>query len=526
MQKKQILWIDDEVEFFRAHTMFLEARGYNVLPIQSGNDGLSLIHKNPNAYDIVLLDEQMPGKGGLAVLSEIKNFLPDLPVVMVTKSEEEDLMERAIGKKIDGYLTKPVNPSQILTVCKRLLKSQEILSENIKNAFVKSYTEIKTLLQNKTNISYKEWVRIYQSIVRRELDTENIDDENIRQKHYEQKAEINSRFADFVVYNYPIWIKNKDENIEKPTISTEIMQKYIIPQINKNEKFALFVLDSVQLDQFVIIQRFLKKIFKNNGTYFYFSVLPTTTPHALSSLFTGLLPAEFAKERPDLWESLAVGANVFKEIAEFGFKRLNCEKTPLFLNMLKDNAKAENILLHINNEKKFPVIFTDFLDLMQSNRQNKLVKEIISNSKAFREITSIWFEKSELYKLLQIMSRENYTIAFTPSSGNILCTTAAEYYGAASGYSNLRFRCGENIDADKRVGYHITQPANYGLPIKNEETEVNILSQNYYFAPHTSYRTNIRQPSSIFEKGGVSLEEIIIPLAIMNPLDNNDDLLR
>ncbi|MCL1947207.1 MAG: response regulator [Chitinivibrionia bacterium] len=520
MQKKQILWIDDEVEFFRAHMMFLEARGYNVHPIQSGNEGLSLLHKTPNAYDIVLLDEQMPGKGGLEVLSGIKKILPDLPVVMVTKSEEEDLMEKAIGKKIDGYLTKPVNPSQILMTCKRLLQSQEILSESVKNAFVKSYSEIETLLQNKTDISYKKWVKIYQLIVKRELDAENIDDENIRQKHYAQKAEINARFADFVIYNYPAWIKNTDENTEKPTISTEIMQKYICPQINKNKKFALIVLDSVQLDQFVIIQRFLKKIFKTNGTYFYFSVLPTTTPHALSSFFTGLLPAEFAKEKPDLWENLASGTNVFREIAEFGFKRLNCEKTPLFFNMSKESAKAENAVLQMNNEKNFPVIFTDFLDLLQSNKQNKFIKEIISSSKAFREMTSVWFEKSELHKLLQIMSRENYTIAFTPCSGNILCTASAQYYGAANGYHNLRFRSGENIDADKRAGFHLKHPSDYGLPIKDEKTGANILSQNYYFTPHPSGKANVimKHPTSIFEKGGVSLEETIIPLAIMNPI--------
>lgn len=522
MQRKRILWIDDEVEFFRAHIMFLEARGYSVQPVYSGNDGLAILKKNPNACDIVLLDEQMPGKDGLTTLKEIKEMLPDLPVVMVTKSEEEDLMDRAIGKKIDGYLTKPVNPSQILMECKNLLQSQEILSDELKNSFVKSYSEINTKLQGKLN--YKEWVKVYQQLVRRELDTESVDDENIRQKHFEQKIEINNKFADFVMQNYPTWLRDKDA--EKPTISSEIMQKYIIPEINQNKKFALIVLDSIQLGQFVMIQRFLKKIYQNSGTYFYFSSLPTTIPHALSAFFTGLLPIDFAKERPDLWESLGDGANVLKEIVEFGLKRQNCKKKPLFFNILRNNLKTDEMMSQINaeGENKFPVVFTDFIDLLQSGKQNKFVKEVISSGKTFREMTSAWFEKSELHKLLQILSKENYTIAFTSSSGNILCTTATEYYGNASGYSNMRFRSGENIDADKRIGYHIETPEDYGLPIKNEMTGVNILNGNYYFAAHATYRENTKQQLSVFERGGVTLEEVVIPLAIMKP--KNDDELE
>lgn len=521
MQQKRILWIDDEVEFFRAHIMFLEARGYSVQPVYSGNDGLAILRKNQNACDIVLLDEQMPGKDGLTTLKEIKEICPDLPVVMVTKSEEEDLMERAIGKKIDGYLTKPVNPSQILLECKNLLQSHEILSDEVKNSFVKSYAEIETKLHQE-NLNFKEWVKIYQKLVRRELDTESVDDENIRQKHYLQKIEIDVKFADFVMQNYPTWLKNED--VEKPTLSSEIMQKSIIPEINQSKKFALIVLDSIQLGQFVMIQRFLKKHYQNSGTYFYFSTIPTTIPHALSSFFTGLLPIDFAKERPDLWESLAVGANVLKEIAEFGLKRQNCDKKPVFFNILKNNLKADEIISQVKDSgpNKFPIIFTDFLDLLQSNsKQSKILKEVISSGKSFREMTSIWFEKSELYKLLQIMSNENYTIAFTSSSGNILCTSATEYYGNASGYSNMRFRSGEHIDADKRVGYHIENPSDYGLPAKNEMTCANILNGNYYFSAHTTYSENTKQQFSVFERGGVSLEEIIIPLAIMKP--KNDD---
>jgi len=519
MQRKRIIWIDDEVEYFRAHIMFLEARGYSVQPVYDGSDGLAMILKHPHAYDIVLLDEQMPGIDGLAILYKIKEALPDMPVVMVTKSEEEDLMERVIEISIDGYLTKPVNPSQILMTCKRLLHSQEIISDNVKNAFVKSYSEIEELMRDTENMTHKDWVSVYQKIVRRELDIEDIDEENMRQKHFQQRFDANMKFSNFIVHNYPNWVINANRDIEKPSLSTDILSKYIIPAANDSEKFALVILDSIQLDQFVIIQRFLKRIFQNVGTYFYYSVLPTTHAHALTSFFTGLFPAQFAKEKPTLWEGMSSGANVFKEIADYGFKRQQCKRTPMFHNMSRNTVNPNNVFARLNPEANIPIIYADFLDMLHANRQSKLIKEIISSSKAFREMTSLWFEKSPLYDTLERMCDEDYTIAFTVSSGNILCTTPSEYYGAATGYSNARFRSGENIDVDRRVGHHILHPSDYGLPIKNEKTEVNILNCNYFFTTHTAYKDPGKSHASVFERGGISLEETIVPLAIMKPAE-------
>ncbi|MDR0303647.1 MAG: bifunctional response regulator/alkaline phosphatase family protein [Chitinispirillales bacterium] len=519
MQRKNILWIDDEIEFFRAHIMFLEARGYSVTPLYSGYDGLSALHKNHNLYDIVLLDEQMPGKDGLSVLNEIKEFLPDLPVVMVTKSEEEDVMERAIGKKIDGYLTKPVNPSQILTVCKKLLGSQEILSNQVKNAFVKNYSEIRAKLQS--DVTYKEWVKIYQQIVKMELDTQEIEDETLRQKHYTQKIEANEKFADFLMQNYPGWLINPHVD-GKPVIANELLEKHILPEIKKDEKFALVIFDSLQLCQFVVIQRFLRKIFRCSEICFYLSTVPTTLPHALSSLLTGLLPKDFASQRPDLWEALSSNSNVWEETARFGLKRLNCEKNVSFYNILKDNTSCEDIVSRMLKENNFSIIFADFLDLISLNKQNKIMRDMISSGKAFRDMTSMWFEKSDFYKLLKLMCENNITVALTSSAGNILCSSSADHYGKHSGYSNMRFRSGEFMFSDTRTGYYVANPAEYGLPSKNENTSFNVLRGNYCFTGHGSYYDNMKKQLYFFERGGVSLEESIVPFAIFRTKQNEN----
>jgi len=531
MQRKNILWIDDEIEFFRAHIMFLEARGYSVTPLYSGYDGLSALHKNHNLYDIVLLDEQMPGKDGLSVLGEIKEFLPDLPVVMVTKSEEEDLMERAIGKKIDGYLTKPVNPSQILMICKNLLCSQEILSDHVKNAFVKSYSEIESKLKN--NLSYKEWVKIYQKITKREFDAEGIRDEAFRQKHFSQKIEANELFADFFMQNYPLWIKNPESN-GKPALLTEIMKRFVLPELEKNTKIALIILDSFHLDQFVIVQRLLKKIFQFSQAHFCSSIVPTTIPHALSALLTGLLPKDFADERPDLWNSLSENGtgiwksvakfgsqryseSVWKDVAKFGAQKLGYKKNVLFYNILKENANPHLIISQISHKQNFGIIFANFLELVSPNKQNKLMKNIISDSKMFLEMTSAWFEKSGLYELLKLAAKENIKVILTASGGNILCTSPTELYGKHSGYSNSRFRCGELMSSDMRTGYYVTSPDEYGLPVKAESTSFNILCGNYYFVEHGNYSEISKKQLNFFDRGGVSLEEAIVPLVILSP---------
>lgn len=513
MQRKRVLWIDDEIEFLRSHIMFLESRGYSVTPVFSGDDGLHLIREDLNRFDIVLVDEQMPGKDGLTVLSEIKDMNADLPVVMVTKSEEEELMEKAIGRRIDGYLTKPVNPSQILLVCKNLLQSEELVNEEMRHAFVKSYSEIQLRLKKK--LGYKEWVHLYRSIVKRELAIEDNEEESIRQGHNAQKTEANDLFANFVFSRYADWVNGAED---KPLFSHEVLEKFVKPAVVNDERFAFIVLDSIRLDQYVMIQRRLKRHFQVNN-YFYSSILPTSKEFALPALLTGKLPNKIAKEHPNLWEIIeSQSGSVLKELLAVGLKETGITKGKLnFYDMKNSNVNADTISRNLK-DSSFTAIYADFISMFGGGeKKSQAMQEMAQSGKAFRNMTGDWFEESRLFEIIKRLSTEEVSIVLAPSSGNILCTRGTNYYGESSKLRNRRYRFGENITADERFGYYFDAPDRIGLPTSGEEDHCVMLKENYYFTDHGTYHEYNEQYTNSFERGGISMEEMILPLAVLKP---------
>lgn len=522
MKRKNVLWIDDEVEFLRSHIMFLETRGYRVTPVFSGDDGLQKLREEPDAFDIVLLDEQMPGKDGLTVLVEIKDMLPDLPVVMVTKSEEEELMEKAIGRKIDGYLTKPVNPSQVLIVCKNLLHSSEIVSEQAKGLFVKSYSEIQTQLKREQD--YKGWVKIYHGLIKREISLEDIDDESIRQGHSSQKNEANIQFGDFMISHYPKWMNNEEE---KPTLSNDILSKFLVPEINSGKKVAFLVMDSIRLDQYIMIQRVLKRNFQASN-YFYYSMLPSSKRFALSALLSGMTPLQIKKQQSNLWDIVAKGGSVWQELLKVGFENNDLDpKKVAFFDMQNSRLNINKIADSIVKKDSCAAIHADFIELFGGRKNSSdALGEMAANGKAFRKMTSAWFEESRLYELLRRLSSEEVTVVMTPSSGNILCTRGTEYYGLGERFHNGRFRYGDDITCDERFGYLLTEPERYGLPVDTENSQYVVLKENFHFKDHSTYQEYNNHYKNTFERGGVSLDEMILPLTILKPkvLDLDLDL--
>ena len=513
MQRKRVLWIDDEIEFLRSHIMFLESRGYSVTPVFSGDDGLHLIKEKPDYFDIVLVDEQMPGKDGITVLTEIKDFNAEMPVVMVTKSEEEELMERAIGRKIDGYLTKPVNPSQILLVCKNLLQSKEYVDEEVRSSFVKSYSEIQLKLKKK--LEYKDWVHLYRNLVKREFVIEDNDEESIRQGHSAQKSEANELFANYLFSKYPEWISGSDD---KPLMSHNILDKFIVPKFESNEKFAFVILDSIRLDQYVIIQRLLKNHFKIEN-YFYCSNIPTSRDFSLTSLLSGMLPADFAKEYPKLWKIIeSQKGSVLKESLTAGLEKRGIKSKEIqFFDIAKSKIDSDGISKYYK-KSNFATIYADFMELLgRSEARSQAIQEIALSSKSYRNFTGEWFQGSRLFEIIKRLSSEEVTIVFMPSSGNILCTKGANYYGKDCYLKNRRFRFGPNITADERFGYYFDDPTRIGLPKKSEDDHCVVLKENYYFTDHGTYHDYNEQYTNSFERGGVSMEEMLLPLAVLKP---------
>lgn len=515
MHRKNVLWIDDEIEFLRSHIMFLETRGYSVTPVFSGDDGLHLIKKDPDLFDIILVDEQMPGKDGLTVLTEVKEMLPDMPVVMVTKSEEEELMEKAIGKKIDGYLTKPVNPSQVLIVCKNLLDSETLISEEVKHSFVKSYSDIQTRL--KKPLDYKSWVKLYQGLVKRELEIEDVDDESIRQGHSAQKNDANSSFASYVISRYPEWIKG-DASDDKPLLSHEVLDKFLKPQIKSGEKVAFVTLDSIRLDQYVMIQRILRKHFQIQN-YFYYSAMPTAKEYTLPALLSGLTPHQLQQDHKNLWQVIENGGVMWKELLKLGLDNIGADSEDLaFYDLASSTVTAESVSKDIAKKGMFTAFHADFLELFfGSNKDSNALKEVSSSQKAFRKMTAAWFEESRIFEIMRRLSSEEVTVVLTPSSGNIFCSRGTEYFGDATTMKNLRYRYGQKITCDERYGYLLTDPSRFGLPAGGEDDHCVVLKENYHFVDHGTYHDYNDKYLNSFERGGLSLEEMIMPLAILKP---------
>ncbi|MGD9200311.1 MAG: bifunctional response regulator/alkaline phosphatase family protein [Chitinispirillia bacterium] len=521
--RKKVLWVDDEIEYLRSHIMFLETRGYSVTPVFSGDDAIHIITEKPDEFDIVLLDEQMPGKGGLATLAEIKEMTPDLPVVMVTKSEEEQLMEEALGRKIDGYLTKPVNPSQILLVCKRLLHSKEIVSTKLKQDFGRNYSANRDLLQER--MDYNDWIMLYRNLVKWDIELENIRDEGIRQAHIGQKSDANKLFSEFIVAKYMFWCNAQRK---PPVLSHQILDTYVIPRLKSKEKVFFIILDSMRYDQYVVISSLLKKFFHLDN-YTYYTILPSSTEFTRSSILSGLFPNEIAERFPELWEkTLKTAANnnnteavndsalLESKLSATGFKP---EETMHYIKLTDESNETEVWdIIKQHNDKNLIAIDVDFFDMfIRGHATSKVLQDIAPDEIAFRKLTVSLFERSRIYKILKKLASQDCTVIFTTCNGACLCTRGTEFYGDAVSNDNLRYRFGNKITCDERYAYFLHEPHRFNLPQDSPETSYVVLKENFHFISHDVYKNYNEQYINTFHHGGISMEEIIVPLAVMTP---------
>ncbi len=519
--RKKVLWVDDEIEYLRSHIMFLETRGYSVVPVFCGDDAIQIIHQNPKEFDIVLLDEQMPGKGGLTTLEEIKDFIPDLPVVMVTKSEEEQLMEDALGKKIDGYLTKPVNPSQILLVCKKLLDSKQIISSQIAQKFIRSYSQNRTALSG--HLKAGDWVRMYENQVYWDLELEKVEDEGLRQTQAGQKSDFNSAFSDFVIDNYARWVKGKGE---PPLMSHQVLDKLVFPNIGDGKKNILMVLSGMRLDQYIGIEQILKKYFNAKHQYFY-SILPSSGPFSRSAFFAGALPIEFASRHSGLWQegeepemyAYGIEQNLLKEKLISSGYRID-EKEPWFTR-LTDRLSAVELLNKIDSCKSsdLVVFVIDFFDvLLQNSTSSSILQEITNDESGLRTLTESWFRLSAMFQVLKKLSERNSRMFLTSDHGSILCSRGTELYGAQSWGKHLRYKFGKEISSDERTVVFLHDPTHFCIPRFSDDLKCIIARENYYFIHPEKFEHYGKQYKNSFQQGGISLQEMIMPLGTFETL--------
>ena len=521
MTGKKILWVDDEIELLRSHIIFLSEKGYVVDTVTNGEDAVSSVKEKD--YDLIFLDEMMPGLGGLETLARIKDINQNLPVVMITKSEEETLMNEAIGVKITDYLTKPVNPSQVFLVCKKILEGKKITQQYAAKDYLQDFNEIARAFMN--DMDFGEWLEIYLKLVNWDIELDNHPEIDLRQTLNDQKKEGNKEFSKFVERNYKNWISSLGDNYT-PTLTPEITSKYVLPLLEEEKTSVFyFVIDCLRLDQWLVMEKLLTDYFKIEKDYYY-AILPTATPYARNALFSGLFPSEIEKHYPQLWSSGDDDENSMnkyeKELLQFLLdrKKIKLRNELKYIKIIDPEVGRnfeQNILSYQNTH--LTAVVVNFLDMIAHGRSDSdLLKEIAPDEPAYRSLTNTWFTHSSLFATFKALANvKNAKIVITTDHGSIRSLRGAKVLGDREASSNLRFKFGRNLKVDDKHAIYIKTPEEYKLPKRGVTINYIIAKEDFYFVYPTDYHKYLTYYKDTFQHGGISMEEMILPVITMEP---------
>lgn len=508
MRKKRILWADDEIDVLRAHILFLEEKGYEVTPVNSGQDALDSVKSE--SFDIIFLDENMPGLAGMETLSLIKEIDPNIPVIMITKSEDEGIMTHAIGKKIADYLIKPVNPNQILLSLKKNLHKDDIVSEITLEGYRDEFSQISRRINDSPD--YNDWIDIYKKLVYWEIELD-ASQSPLADLLRVQKQEANNSFCKYIKKNYESWIR---DGKHKPLISPELFPQKILPLLDKGEKVFFILIDNFRLDQWWEVKDLLAADF-NISEEEYFSILPTATQYARNAIFSGLMPSQIVKSYPDLWveEDEDEGKNLNEEI--FLQKQLEKYggKYTFSYNKLLSSSSGEKLVQNMNslNNKSLNVIVINFVDMLSHARtESKMIRELASDEAAYRSLTRSWFKHSSTMDILRKAKGMGYKIVLTTDHGTIRVKNPVKVIGDKSVNSNIRYKFGRNLEYDRKKVYDIHSPERTGLPSPNISTKYIFATGDVFFAYPNNYNHYVSYYTDTFQHGGISMEEMIVPV--------------
>jgi DNA-binding response OmpR family regulator len=511
MKNDHLLWVDDEIDLLKPHVMFLQSKGYEVSTVTNGQDALDLCRET--TFDLIFLDENMPGLSGLQTLPLIKEICPTVPVVMITKSEEENIMDMAIGSKIADYLIKPVNPNQILLSLKKNLHKKEIVTEVANTGYQQNFGKIG--MQINDSFTYTDWMEVYKRLVYWELELEGAES-SMTEMLAAQKTEANSAFIKFVKKNYLDWIANPES---RPLISPDVFKKKIFPVLDAGEKVFFIVLDNFRYDQWRVLSNELADYFSFEEEL-YFSILPTATQYARNAIFSGLMPNKIAEMFPDLWvdEDEEEGKNLNEApLIQTHIERYR-RKNTFSYNKINDSAGVEKLLSNLNNLKAndLNVVVLNFIDMLSHARtESKMVRELASTEAAYRSITLSWFRHSSIKELFKVLSESDYRIVITTDHGTIRVDNPIKVIGDRSTNTNLRYKLGKNLSYNLKEVFEIKDPRKAQLPCPNVSTSYIFAGGRDFFAYPNNFNYYVSYYTNTFQHGGISMEEMIIPLIMM-----------
>lgn len=510
MQLATILWADDEIDLLKPHILFLNEKGYQIDTATNGNDALNIFKTKD--FDIVFLDENMPGLTGLETLSKLKSINPDIPVVMITKSEEEYLMEDAIGFKIDDYLIKPVNPKQILLTIKKLTDNKRLVSEKTSMAYQQDFRNLGMILND--NLNYTEWIDVYKKLIFWELELEQLEDAGMHEILTMQKSEANAQFCKFIEKNYLNWIKDQDK---APLLSHQLFRKKVFPNLSDQIPTFFILIDNLRYDQWKIINPIITEYFRLDEEENYFSILPTATQYARNAIFSGLMPSDMEKRFPKLWQNDEDegGKNLYEnEFLEDQIKRTLRKEIKFSYHKILNQDQGKDLNDSLNNimGNDLNAIVYNFVDMLSHARTDmQMIKELANDDAAYRSITLSWFEHSPLLELIKKLSQKKVRLIITTDHGTIRVKKASKVVGDRNTNSNLRYKQGKNLNYNAKEVFLVKNPQDAMLPKLHVSSSYIFAKEDMYFVYQNNYNQFVNYFNETFQHGGISLEEVIIP---------------